>query len=150
MPVKTWTALGLGLCASLQLADSLAASSIWPPRGTAQSAMIADYRTLSCSKEVPAPYTGSLQLQSKYDQRDASKSTLRSSPDANSEQIGKQVKQFIGGLIYASKRFQRAKNPQEANMALACQDQWLERWAQAVRCSTPTPAAPAWLHANGR
>ncbi|CAI8706175.1 polysaccharide lyase [Pseudomonas donghuensis] len=137
MPVKTWTALGLGLCASLQLSNSLAASSIWPPRATAQSAMIADYRTLSCSKQVPAPYTGSLQLQSKYDQRDASKSTLRSSPDANSEQIGKQVKQFIGGLIYASKRFQRAKNPQEANMALACQDQWLERWAQAGALLNP-------------
>jgi len=131
MPVKTWSALALGLCASLPLSHSLAASSIWPARATAQSLMIADYRTLECSKEAPAPYTGSLQMQSKYDQRDASKSTLRSSPDANSEKIGKQVKQFIGGLIYASKRFQRAKTPQEANMALACQDQWLQQWAEA-------------------
>ncbi|PAV93315.1 hypothetical protein WR25_09274 [Diploscapter pachys] len=31
----------------------------------------------------------------------------------------------------AGKRFQKAKKPQEANMALACQEQWLEHWAQA-------------------
>ena len=108
-----------------------AAQSIWPAHSTPQSAMIADYRTLACTKEPPAPYTGSLRLESKYDQRDASKSTLRSSPDANSEQIAKQVKQFVGGLIYASKRFQQAKKPQDANMALACQDQWLQHWAEA-------------------
>ncbi|MBM3103546.1 polysaccharide lyase [Pseudomonas sp. P66] len=137
MPVKTWSVLALSLCASLQLSQSLAASSIWPPRATTQSAMIADYRTLQCSKEPPAPYTGSLQMKSKYDQRDATKSTLRSSPDADSEKIGKQVKQFIGGLIYASKRFQRAKTPQEANMALACQDQWLQHWAQAGALLNP-------------
>lgn len=93
--------------------------------------MIADYRTLECSKAPPPPYTGSLHLQSKYDQRDASKSTLRASPDADSERIAKQVKQFIGGLIHAGKRFQNAKKPQDANMALACQDQWLEQWAKA-------------------
>ncbi|WP_308451237.1 polysaccharide lyase [Pseudomonas putida] len=114
-----------------------AAQSIWPAHSTPQSAMIADYRTLSCTKEPPAPYTGSLHLESKYDQRDASKSTLRSSPDANSEQIAKQVKQFVGGLIYASKRFQAAKKPQDANMALACQDQWLQHWAEAGALLNP-------------
>ncbi|MFF7109001.1 polysaccharide lyase [Pseudomonas sichuanensis] len=114
-----------------------AAQSIWPLRATAQAAMIADYRTLQCSKEAPSPYTGTLRLQSKYDQRDASKSTLRSSPDADSERIGKQVKQFIGGLIYAGKRFQNAKKPQDANMALACQDQWLQRWAEAGALLNP-------------
>lgn len=114
-----------------------AAHSIWPTRATAQSAMIADYRSLSCSKAPPPPYTGTLQLQSKYDQRDTSKSTLRASPDANSERIAKQVKQFVGGLIYAGKRFQNAKKPQDANMALACQDQWLEQWAQAGALLAP-------------
>ena len=129
--------LALLLAFSLWLPQTQAAQSIWPAHSTAQSAMIADYRTLSCTQEPPAPYTGTLHLQSKYDQRDASKSTLRSSPDADSERIGKQVKQFVGGLIYASKRFQRAKKPQQANMALACQDQWLQRWAEAGALLNP-------------
>ncbi|MDH0649233.1 polysaccharide lyase [Pseudomonas sp. GD03858] len=119
------------LALALALPQAHAAQSIWPPRATPQAAMIADYRTLVCSKEPPPPYTGSLRLQSKYDQRDASKSTLRATPDADSERIARQVKQFIGGLIYAGKRFQNAKKPQDANMALACQDQWLEHWAKA-------------------
>ena len=137
MPLKPWCVATLGLCAALQLGSSLAAQSIWPARATAQSALIADYRTLQCTKEAPPPYTASLRMQSKYDQRDASKSTLRSRPDADTEAASKQVKQFIGGLIFASKRFQRAKTPQEANMALACQDQWLERWAQAGALLNP-------------
>lgn len=134
MPVKRISLLALAIALVPQ---AQAAQSIWSPRATAQAAMIADYRTLACTKEAPPPYTGSLRLESKYDQRDASKSTLRSSPDADSEQIGKQVKQFIGGLIYASKRFQRAKKPQEVNMALACQDQWLEQWASAGALLNP-------------
>lgn len=127
----------LALAIALLLPQAQAAQSIWPARATPQAAMIADYRTLSCSKEPPAPYTGTLRLESKYDQRDASKSTLRSSPDADSERIAKQVKQFVGGLIYASKRFQRAKKPQDANMALACQDQWLQHWASAGALLNP-------------
>ncbi|GEM_PF-491550 len=125
------------LAMALLIPQAQAAQSIWPPHSTAQSAMIADYRTLVCTKEPPAPYTGSLRLESKYDQRDASKSTLRSSPDADSERIGKHVKAFVGGLIYASKRFQRAKKPQDANMALACQDQWLQHWAEAGALLNP-------------
>ncbi|RAS30767.1 poly(beta-D-mannuronate) lyase [Pseudomonas sp. URMO17WK12:I5] len=125
------------LAMALLIPQAQAAQSIWPPHSTAQSAMIADYRTLVCTKEPPAPYTGSLRLESKYDQRDASKSTLRSSPDADSERIGKHVKEFVGGLIYASKRFQRAKKPQDANMALACQDQWLQHWAEAGALLNP-------------
>ncbi|MDZ3992796.1 polysaccharide lyase [Pseudomonas sp. Teo4] len=136
MPVTTLIGPAL-LTLALLAPAAQAAQSIWPAHATPQAAMIADYHTLACSKEPPPPYTGSLQLQSKYDQRDASKSTLRSSPDADSERIGKQVKQFVGGLIYASKRFQRAKKPQDANMALACQDQWLQHWAQAGALLNP-------------
>nr|WP_152957183.1 polysaccharide lyase [Pseudomonas sp. MN1F] len=128
----------LGLLAlGLSTPQAQAAQSIWPAHSTPQSAMIADYRTLACPQEPPAPYIGSLRLESKYDQRDASKSTLRSIPDANSEEVAKQVKQFVGGLIYASKRFQRAKKPQDANLALACQDQWLQAWAEAGALLNP-------------
>ncbi|MNO44465.1 Alginate lyase precursor [compost metagenome] len=127
----------LAVAVAFATGHSHAAESLWPPRATAQAAMVADYRTLDCSKEAPPPYTGSLRLESKYDQRDASKSTLRRTPDAASERIGKQVKQFVGGLIYASKRFQRAKKPQDANMALACQDQWLQQWAEAGALLNP-------------
>ncbi len=137
MPAKGRKAAPILLTLFLLSPQSQAAQSIWPAHSTPQSAMIADYRTLACSQQPPAPYTGSLHLESKYDQRDASKSTLRSSPDADSEQIAKQVKQFVGGLIYASKRFQRAKKPQDANMALACQDQWLQAWAAAGALLNP-------------
>ncbi|MFO3723087.1 polysaccharide lyase [Pseudomonas sp. HLMP] len=136
MPVKR-TSLALVIALALSPLAAPAAQSLWPPRATAQAAMVADYRTLACSKAPPAPYTGSLRLESKYDQRDASKSTLRARPDADSERVGKQVKQFVGGLIYAGKRFVRAKKPQDANMALACQDQWLERWASAGALLSP-------------
>lgn len=131
MPLKPLLLALLGTAGCLHLAAASATTSIWPARATASSAMIADYRTLSCVKTPPSPYTGSLQLRSKYDQSDASKSTLAANPDQATEQIGKQVKAFIGGLIYATKQFERAKSPQEANMALACQDQWLESWAKA-------------------
>lgn len=131
MPLKPLLVAMLGVAACLHLASASATNSIWPARATAPSAMVADYRTLSCVKEPPQPYTGSLQLKSKYDQSDASKSTLAANPDQGTEEIAKQVKAFIGGLIYATKQFERAKNPQQANMALACQDQWLETWAKA-------------------
>lgn len=141
MPVNAHRCHAGLLLLAMLLPQAHAAQSIWPARATAQSAMIADYRALTCNKEPPAPYTGNLRLQSKYDQRDASKSTLRARPDADSERIGKQVKQFIGGLIYAGKRFQKAKKPQEANLALACQDQWLERWARADALLDPDASA---------
>ncbi|MCX5507128.1 polysaccharide lyase [Pseudomonas sp. BJa3] len=131
MPVKSLPRVPLLLAIALLPLPGHAAQTIWPARATAQSALIADYHSLTCSKQPPPPYTGSLHLQSKYDQRDASKSTLRAAPDADSERIAQQVKQFIAGVIQAGKRFQKAKKPQEANMALACQEQWLEHWAQA-------------------
>ncbi|MBC3452684.1 polysaccharide lyase [Pseudomonas mosselii] len=131
MPVKPAPGVLLLLAIALLPLPTHAAQSIWPARATAQSAMIGDYRTLTCSKAPPPPYTASLHLQSKYDPRDASKSTLRASPDADSERVARQIKQFVGGLIQAGKRFQNASKPQQANMALACQDQWLEHWAQA-------------------
>ncbi len=121
----------------LLLPQAHATQSIWPPRATTQSAMITDYRTLPCPKEPPPPYTGSLHLQSKYDPRDASKSTLRASPDTDSERIAGQIKPFIAGLIQAGKRFQQAKKPKQANLALACQDQWLEHWAKAGALLAP-------------
>ncbi|MDE1164760.1 MAG: hypothetical protein PW845_05080 [Pseudomonas sp.] len=102
MPLKPLLLALLGAAGSLHLAAASASTSIWPARATAPSAMIADYRTLSCVKEPPPPYTGSLQLKSKYDQSDASKSTLAASQDQGTEEIGKQVKAFIGGLIYAT------------------------------------------------
>lgn len=131
MPVKPAPGVLLLLAIALLPLPTHAAQSIWPARATAQSAMIGDYRTLTCSKAPPPPYTASLHLQSKYDPRDASKSTLRASPDADSERVARQIKQFVGGLIQTGKRFQNASKPQQANMALACQDQWLEHWAQA-------------------
>ena len=74
MPVSPrLTALLLLLCASL---GANAAQSIWAPQSTAASRLVGDYRQERCPKTPPAAYTGHLQLDSKYDQRDPSKSRL--------------------------------------------------------------------------
>lgn len=108
-----------------------ATTSIWAAQPNALVGHAADYRQLSCPKKAPAAYTGHLQLQSKYDQSDSSKSTLRAKQSKETTQIGKQIKRYIGGLVSASNQFQRAKKPQQARLALACLDQWLTAWATA-------------------
>ena len=50
-----------------------AAQSIWANQSTAAARLVTDYRSEHCPKKPPAAYTGHLQLDSKYDQNDASK-----------------------------------------------------------------------------
>lgn len=106
-----------------------AVASLWPLRETRQSVLIADYRSLTCPKTPPAAYTGHLQVDSKYDQSDESKTTLtRLSKD--SERIRDRMTKYHGGLQQAITHFERAQTGAEANYALACLDQWLDAWAE--------------------
>ncbi|MAB24171.1 MAG: poly(beta-D-mannuronate) lyase [Pseudomonadales bacterium] len=105
-----------------------AANTIWPARATVQSEMISDYRSLRCPHAPPAAYTGTLQIDSKYDQRDATKSTLRRL-SRESRQIRERLTQYQAGLMQIVTRFERASEPEEVNYSLACLDQWLEAWA---------------------
>ncbi len=114
------------------LASPLSASavqSIWANQSTAAARVVTDYRSEQCPKKPPAAYTGHLQLDSKYDQSDASKTKLVKRQSKDTQRIRKQVQQYIGGLIKAGQVFQRTHKASEANTALACLDQWLDAWA---------------------
>lgn len=127
MPVSPrLTALLLLLCASL---SANATQSIWAPQSTVAAGLVGDYRQERCPKTPPAAYTGHLQLDSKYDQSDASKSRLVAQQSKDTQRIRKQVQGYIGGLIKAAQVFQRTRKANEANIALACLDQWLDAWA---------------------
>jgi len=108
-----------------------ASTSIWPNQPGALAGQLGDYRQLSCPKQPVEPYTGHLQLHSKYDQSDSSKSTLSARQSKDTQRIGEHIKRYIGGLITAVDQFQKAKNPEHAATALACLDQWLSAWAKA-------------------
>lgn len=134
MPLKPLAAALCGLCLAGQ---AQATTSIWAPQATPQAALLGDYHAVSCEKTPPPAYTGPLQLQSKYDQSDVTKSTLSGRQDASTKQIQAQVKTYIGGLIQASKYFQRAKDGERATLAVGCFDQWLEAWARGGALLNP-------------
>ena len=119
------------LIALLLLAGSLsvsAAQSIWVSQATPASKLVADYRSQRCPKTPPPAYTGHLQLDSKYDQSDSSKSTLLAKQSKDTQRVRKQLQYYIGGLVKAGEVFQRTKKADEANVALACLTQWLDAW----------------------
>ncbi|WP_301150892.1 polysaccharide lyase [Metapseudomonas otitidis] len=127
----------LALLLVLPMSPAQAVNSLWANQATPQAAMVGDYRSLGCPYPAPEPYTGALQFESKYDQSDVTKSRLSATPDVQAKKVQAQVKGYIGGLIRASKEFQRAKRPERANQALACLDTWLGRWAHARALENP-------------
>jgi poly(beta-D-mannuronate) lyase len=127
MPVSPrMAALLLLLSGSL---NANAAQSVWAAQSTKAASLVGDYRQEKCPKSPPPAYTGHLQLDSKYDQSDASKSRLVVRQSRDTQRIRKQVQSYIGGLIKAAQVFQRTGKASEANIALACLDQWLDAWA---------------------
>lgn len=129
MPVSTLRKIVLILVLALTSANVSATNSSWQPRETRQSVLIADYHSLVCPKTPPAAYTGHLQLDSKYDQSDESKSTLTELSE-DTKRIRDRVTRYHGGLQQAIKYFERAESATEVNYALACLDQWLDAWAE--------------------
>ncbi|SEG77109.1 alginate lyase family protein [Marinobacterium lutimaris] len=106
-----------------------AAESIWPERETAQSVLVAEYQDLSCPRSPPEPYTGHLQLDSKYDQSDASKSKVVGLPEETAE-IKEWITEYFKGVAKIVGYFEKADSAQEANVSLACLDLWLDSWAE--------------------
>ena len=115
----------------LTLGGSAQAQSIWPSRPTPLSAQIGDYRQLQCPKKVAEPYTGPLQIDSKYDQSDASRSTLSNKVSARSKETHARIAEFTQRLAQFADYYLQAKNAKQAGTALACIDQWLQAWAEA-------------------
>lgn len=126
MPVRAL--LALLLCAGAAQAQP---QSIWPPRPLPLAAQIGDYRQLECPKAVPEPYTGALQIDSKYDQSDASRSTLSGKVSARSKETHARLAEYTQRLAQFADYLVQAKNPRQAGTALACLDQWLQAWAEA-------------------
>lgn len=141
MPTKhpLRTAAALLLCLGITL-PAAAANTIWPARETTQSAMMGDYRAVSCPQAPPAPYTGHLQLDSKYDQSDASKSTV-TGLSRDTQRISDRINSYHRGLSEGISRFERARTPAEVNLALACLHTWLESWAREGALLTSNTSA---------
>lgn len=104
--------------------------SIWQAEGSPPAPL--DYRELTCRKQVPPAYTGPLQIDSKYDQSDPSKTTLsRKTPSAASQLAYRSAGEYTKSLASFADYYLRAETPGHAAMALACIDQWLQVWAEA-------------------
>lgn len=128
MPLRrTGTGL-LAVIITLSASSAMAASSMWEPRETKQSKLISDYREQSCPKKPPRAYTGHLQLDSKYDQSDRTKSTLTDLPK-ETKAIRSHITDYHRGLAGFVRYYESADSQGEANRSLACLHQWLEAWA---------------------
>jgi poly(beta-D-mannuronate) lyase len=107
------------------------AQSIWPPQPTALSGLVGDYHSITCPKQVPPPYSGPLLIDSKYDQSDASKSTLSGTQSRQSREIYARLGEYNRRLVQFADYYLMAEHPQQAAAGLACLDQWLQAWAVA-------------------
>jgi poly(beta-D-mannuronate) lyase len=128
--MKAQAAALLSCLACLAATPALSATSIWQLPVDAPKRVPGDYPSRHCPWSPPAPYTQPLHLQSKYDQSDASKSTVRQLDQATTK-IQNHLKTYGAGLIKALKRLQSNQSEKEIDLALACMDHWLENWARA-------------------
>lgn len=133
MPVIPATALASSLLLTFWLAFPPAAEaaprSIWVTQKPL--VMAGDYRSLSCPYPPPPPYTGPLQVDSKYDQTDPTRSTLGGSASRQSKEISTAVDRYGKMLVRFADYYQSAERSGQAGQALACLDQWLSSWAEA-------------------
>lgn len=118
---------GLGLAAQTQ--------PIWSAPLSEAVRQMPDYRELNCPDRPIAPYTGPLQLESKYVQTDVTKSTQRQVSRTTTE-VRKQINDYLREVVRYGERAGRAETPDQAARALACLDQWLSAWAEAGALET--------------
>lgn len=119
------------LLLTLPLPHASAANSIWPDQPTGHAAQLGDYRKSACHTKPPAPYTGHLRLDSKYDQNDASRSTLSTARSSDNQRISEHIQGYYVGLVRLASTYHQARTPEQAREALSCMDLWLESWARA-------------------
>ena len=115
----------LGLPVSAHAVDSL-----WPPQDTIQSRLIDREQMYQCSHRPPDGYTGHLLLDSKYDQDDASKSSLTKISPATM-QIRDYITSYHSGLLKIIGYYEKARTKSDVNQSLACLDEWLDTWAHS-------------------
>lgn len=130
----------------------LAINTIWQLPSNAAVRASGDYKHVACSAVPPAPYVGDLQLQSKYDQSDPTKSKLTDKAEATIR-IEEILRAYLGGLIKSVKRFGATSGDADAEIALACFDHWLDSWATGgallnTDASNTGKAARKWMLAS--
>lgn len=128
--MKSMTLGGVALALTMHATAASATVSIWNPPVSDIARQIPEYRELRCPDKVIEPYTGPLQVESKYVQTDASKSTERS-VSRQTKEVRAQINDYVKQIVKYGDRATRADNPEQAARALACLDQWLSAWADA-------------------
>ncbi|MCP5162889.1 MAG: alginate lyase family protein [Hahellaceae bacterium] len=93
------------------------------------SAMSRKVADVSCPKAVPEAFRGALNVQSKYDQSDKSKSTLLAKRDDESEEIQSQIQEYAKGVVRLADYAVSDASDRKAQQAEACLTQWLDAWA---------------------
>ncbi|MCY1275079.1 Alginate lyase [compost metagenome] len=128
MPVKRLVLLA---ALAAPFAQAGAIQSIWQTPAASATPAAGDYRGLRCPKEIPPPITQALLVDSKYDQSDPTRSTLGQAPSRDSERIHRGAGEYAKMLSLFVDYYAKAGEARQAEMALACMDQWLTAWAQA-------------------
>lgn len=109
---------------------AMAIESLWNVRETRSSSLLQKAAAVQCSENVAKPYTGTLNFESKYNQNDKTKSELRTISQ-QTRNGRKALDRFAKTQVEWLLAFERASSGAEAQMALACLNKNLERWANA-------------------
>jgi poly(beta-D-mannuronate) lyase len=88
-----------------------------------------------CPHSPIAPYTDHLNVVSKYDPNDPTRSTP-ATPDPESEAIQYQLNQYAGYIARISDYYVIAPDTHRKQLALECLDLWLNLWANANALAT--------------
>ncbi|UYZ83290.1 alginate lyase family protein [Entomomonas sp. E2T0] len=137
MSLKLKVVVIMFLINTFNLSYAETTSSLWSKLDTLQSQITtSDYKTIPCSTAPPKPFTGALLIESKYDQTDVNKTILVTTSESSTE-IQNHIKNYIKGLLTASKSYRKATKTTQANTALACLSYWLDDWAKANALLNP-------------
>lgn len=83
-----------------------------------------------CPYTAPIPFTSALNVNSKYDPNDPSRST-EIDVDANSLKIQQHINRFSSGISYFGDYYLTKPNTSNALIASACLNEWLTAWASS-------------------
>ncbi len=87
-----------------------------------------DNQLYSCKKAAPEAFTDDLNIQSKYDQSDKTKSKLSETRNSHSADIQRQINDFTKGLVKFT-NYVSASDERKRLMAQKCLHSWLTAWA---------------------
>jgi len=97
-----------------------------------------------CPTAAPPPYTNNLNVSSKYDPNDLTRST-EIEVDQESLFIQKQLNNFSAGIVYFSDYYVHYRDDERGHVGLKCIHNWLSDWASnnAITTYTTSPTGKA-------